>query len=114
IKVTPKSPPKSPVEPKTPKTEVNYFDQVVTHASSTKATTAPQKVQGAKKLKKSALIGLAAAVLVLTTYVSVDTWMTNSKIKSSASPDEVAGVSDTVDRRSQEGRDETPPPADYL
>lgn len=55
---------------------------------------------------RHAFTALVVAVIAVTGYVSIDTWVTNRQVEKISTAAEVAGVSD--DTQQQEGKDETP------
>jgi LPXTG-site transpeptidase (sortase) family protein len=100
---------------------VKNHKEVFSDHNNAKPKSKPRKKATNNRLKsinkkKVSLTGLAATILVLTIYASVDTWSTNGNIKANYTENGVAGVSDSsgIDRDELEGKDETPPPSNYL
>lgn len=67
-----------------------------------------------RDLKRSGLVLLAAIFVLVTGYVSIDTWMTNNKVKAGTSVVETSAVAGSGWTPEQEGQDEKAPSTDSL
>ena len=66
------------------------------------------------ELKRFGIVLLAGILVLVTGYVSIDTWMTNNRVKAETSQPTAAVATAVVHTKDQEGKDESPVSVDLL
>jgi LPXTG-site transpeptidase (sortase) family protein len=87
---------------------------VVSDGMTTAAASAEKPQRKFFDLKRWGLVAAAIVVLSLTGYVSLDTWLTNSKLSNETKVSAQSGEPSTTWTVEQEGRDETKIPSSSL
>lgn len=93
--------------------QLNSFETQTPQGQQLVSSVKEDKPKKRFDFKKHGIIGLAALILIITGYISVDTWLTNRQVQAVITPDS-SNVAVQGHSKDNEGKDENPITADTL